>query len=125
MGLPKTENAPSGVIQRGVFKSISVSFELLDLSVKRVLTSVFAVLHELQAMWCSPLVFCGGVTRDARPVGLATNGALKMNNHTTFRRFFCHGVLLKKVLLAGVLPIGQHRYGGSSLLSTPHFQSYP
>jgi hypothetical protein len=90
---PKKEKRPVGGILRGFFKYSRDAFELLDFLVKRVLALVAAILHELQAMRGGSLVLGRGVTRDARLVGLATRGALKMNDHTAFSGFLCHGVL--------------------------------
>lgn len=61
-----------------------------------VLALVAAILHELQAMRGSSLVFSRGVTGDAWLAGVATSGALEMDNDTTFSGFFCHGVLQNK-----------------------------
>ena len=61
-----------------------------------VLSLVATILHELQAMRGCSLVFGRRVTRDAWLAGVATSGALKMDNDTTFSGFFCHGVLQNK-----------------------------
>jgi len=91
----KTEKRPAGGIQRGVLRASREAFSLFDLFVRRVLALVAAILHKFQAMGGSALVFGRGVTRDARLAGLATSGALKMNDDTTLSGFFCHGVLQK------------------------------
>ena len=87
---------------------------------KRVLLLVAAVLHELQTMGRGPLVFRGGVTRDARLAGFAASGALQVNDDTTFCGFLCHGVLPLLRTFEGISPRGQHRYGAQVLLSTLH-----
>ena len=66
-----------------------------------MLALVATILHELQTMWGGSFVFCCGVTRDAWLAGVATSGALKMDNDTTFSGFFCHGVLQNKEVRGG------------------------
>ena len=77
----------------GDSESCRCRVRLLDFFVKRVLSLVAAVLHELQTMWRRSLVLRGGVARYTRLSGLPAGGAFKVDDDTTLCSFFGHGVL--------------------------------